>query len=61
MDTVEGSLELFYLCALMEFGEILDPFTYNREKDGDTSQYWMNTIYARGCAQNILKWWHSMF
>jgi hypothetical protein len=61
MDTTEGSLDLFHLCVLMELGELLDPFLYGRERDADSAQYRMNTIYTRGCARNLLTWWHSRF
>lgn len=60
VDTTEGSIDLFHLCALMEFGDLLDPFLYDQKHD-DTSECRMNTMYARGCARNLLAWWHSRF
>jgi hypothetical protein len=60
VDTTEGSIDLFHLCALMEFGDLLDPFLYDQKHD-DTSECRMNTLYARGCARNLLAWWHSRF
>jgi hypothetical protein len=61
MDTTESSLDLFHLCALMEFGELLDPFLYGQEQDAGSTQYRINVIYARGCVRNLLTWWHSRF
>jgi hypothetical protein len=61
MDTTEGSLDLFHLHALMGFGKLLDPFLYGQKQDAKSTKCRMNVIYGRGCARNLLMWWHSRF
>ena len=52
----DGFLNLLSLCVLGEYGEILNPSSYGQPLD---IQEQIFSMYARGCARNLVAWMHS--
>jgi hypothetical protein len=61
--TFDGALDLFLLCIVAELGELLDPVAYVKQhRDGRELEHErLSTIYARGLARELLKWWSGVF
>jgi hypothetical protein len=61
--TLEGTLDLFFLCIVAELGELLDPTAYKkRRRDSREFEHGrLCTIYTRGLARELLKWWRTHF
>jgi len=56
VETVDGALDLFSLCFLVIFGNVLDFRTYSTP-DG----YPYNMCTARGVCIELLRWWSSKY
>jgi len=59
--SLEGSLDLFYLCIVAELGELLDPQAYKRVRrnDKEFEEERLAVIYVRGLSREIQAWWCS--
>lgn len=61
--TVEGTLDLFFLCIVAELGELLDPAAYKKQhRDSREFEHGqLSTIHTRGLARELLEWWGGRF
>lgn len=61
--TLEGTLDLFYLCIMAELGELLHPAAYRklRRNDKELREERLTLIYLRGLSREIQEWWCSHF
>jgi hypothetical protein len=73
VDTVDGALDLFSLCFLVIFGNVLDFRTYSTpdghpldnknpyDVNGITIEERYNMCTARGVCIELLRWWNSKY
>ena len=61
--TLEGTLDLFYLCIIGELGDFLDPTAYaKRYRDNRALEHQqLCTVHTRGLARELLLWWRGLF
>jgi hypothetical protein len=55
-----GAVDLIFLCILMEFGLILDPYLYCSETLPLPNEV-ITTTWCRGLAREVLQWWDSYY
>ena len=63
VSTFEGTLDLFMLCIMMELGDIINPLAYKKKyrRDRDRDHDRLCTIYVRGLARDLRKWWRTRY
>jgi hypothetical protein len=60
VSTFDGTIDLFMLCVIMELGDLINPSAYKKKKyrrNWDRDSERLCTIYARGLARELCKWW----
>lgn len=61
--SVDGTLDLFYVCIVAELGELLNPKAYQklRRNDKELEEERLAVVYVRGLSREIQDWWCSTF
>jgi hypothetical protein len=63
VSTIEGAIDLFMLCIIMELGDLINPLAYKKKhrRDRDRDYDRLCTIHARGLSRDLRNWWRACY